>query len=180
MDNNLAGFKKASKTECVHNYNDLDDEAKELIKAANWVRQYAYVPYSNFKVGAAFRTKEGRIYSGCNVENAAFSPSICAERNAICKAVSDGFKEFTAGAVVACQEKVLTPPCGVCRQTIMEFAKEDVIIYVTKATDYVEQLTELNGPVLCTSIYNLLPYAFCNYQENDCETVVDEVYNVYR
>ncbi|KAL9890819.1 cytidine deaminase-like [Glossina fuscipes fuscipes] len=175
MDNNLTGLMRASITECVHNYNDLDDEAKELIKAANWVRQYAHVPYSNFKVGAAFRTKEGRIYSGCNVENAAFSPSICAERNAICKAVSDGFKEFTNAAVVAYQEKVLTPPCGVCRQSIMEFAKEDIIIYITKATDYVEQLAEINGPVLCTSIYNLLPYGFRNYQENQTKHIIDDV-----
>lgn len=154
---------------------------KELLRAANSVRQHAYVPYSNFKVGAAFRSKCGRIFTGCNVENAAFTPSSCAERTAICKAVSEGVREFTAAAVVAYQEDAFTTPCGVCRQFIMEFADGDIPLYVAKAvaTDQpqiIANLLHANGDkwenppddsVLCTSIYNLLPNGFRNYKKID-------------
>ncbi|KAM7361161.1 cytidine deaminase-like [Cochliomyia hominivorax] len=174
----VTGLKKADIEETVKLYKDLDDSAKELLRAANKVRQYAYVPYSNFKVGAAFRSKCGRIFSGCNVENAAFTPSSCAERTAICKAVSEGVREFYAAAVVAYQEDAFTTPCGVCRQFIMEFADSDIPLYVAKAvqTDVknLEDLKNLdtleNSPsdnVLCTSIYNLLPNGFRNYKKQE-------------
>ncbi|XP_061398472.1 cytidine deaminase-like [Musca vetustissima] len=162
----VTGLKKANIPETIKLYQDLDDDSKELLRCANKVRQNAYVPYSNFKVGAAFRTKCGRIFSGCNVENAAFTPGSCAERTALCKAVSEGFREFSAGAVVAYQEDAFTPPCGVCRQFIMEFAADDLPIYVTKAVEgTTEKLENHAGDhVLCTSIYNLLPNGFRNFK----------------
>lgn len=138
------------------------------MRNANKVRQNAYVPYSNFKVGSAFRTSCGRIFTGCNVENAAFTPCSCAERTALCKAISEGFKEFVAGAVVAYQEDAFTTPCGVCRQFIMEFASQDIPIYVAKAVENLENQDKLENQntdqVLCTSIYNLLPNGFRNYK----------------
>ena len=92
---------------------------EELIQKAKEGREHAYAPYSHFKVGAALLTKSGRIFTGCNVENAAYSPGNCAERTAVFKAVSEGEREFAAlciigGAEAGCLE--LCPPCGVCRQ----------------------------------------------------------------
>lgn len=110
---------------------NADGEAKTsprtLLDAAFAARRKAYTPYSNFQVGAALLTKSGRIYSGCNIENAAYSPSICAERTAIFKAVSEGEREFTAIAIVGgpkgfSEEKCgVCAPCGICRQVMMEF-----------------------------------------------------------
>ncbi len=94
-------------------------EKEELIKAAQDAREKAYAPYSKFKVGAALRTKSGKIYTGCNVENAVYGATACAERVAIWKAVSEGEKEFSHIAIVADTEE-LTPPCGICRQVIWE------------------------------------------------------------
>lgn len=108
-------------------------------------------PYSKFKVGAAIRVSDGTIIAGCNVENAAYSPSICAERTAACKAVSSGYLEFKSVAVVAYQEKSFTTPCGVCRQVLSEFAKDDILIYVAKPAPC---------RVLVTSIKSLLPFSF--------------------
>ena len=97
---------------------------EELLRKAKEGREHAYAPYSHFKVGAALLTKSGRIFTGCNVENAAYSPGNCAERTAVFKAVSEGEREFAAlciigGAEAGCLE--LCPPCGVCRQVLMEF-----------------------------------------------------------
>lgn len=109
-------------------------------------------PYSKFKVGAAIRLSNGTIVRGCNVENAAYGPSVCAERTAICKAVSEGFTEFKALAVVAFQEHSFTTPCGVCRQFLSEFVEaEDIPIYVSKPEP---------NKVLVTSIKALLPISF--------------------
>ncbi len=97
---------------------------KALLKAAIAAREKAYTPYSRFKVGAALLTKSGKIYSGCNIENAGYTPSNCAERTAFFKAVSEGELEFEAIAIVAGPEGgelVFTAPCGVCRQVMMEF-----------------------------------------------------------
>lgn len=91
-----------------------------LIEAAKQARENAHAPYSNFRVGAALRSTSGRIFGGCNVENATFGLTICAERVAIFKAVSEGERGFSAIAVVTDTE-VLTPPCGACRQLIWEF-----------------------------------------------------------
>lgn len=100
----------------------------ELIEAAKKARENSHAPYSKFRVGAAVRTKDGKIYTGCNIETASFSPTICAERVAIWKAVSEGESEFTEIAVVADTEE-LTPPCGVCRQIIWEFCGDIPVIF---------------------------------------------------
>ena len=92
----------------------------ELIHKAIAAREFAYAPYSNFCVGAALLTKSGKIYTGCNVENAGYSATNCAERTALFKAVSDGAHEFVAIAIAT--EKALAWPCGICRQALCEFA----------------------------------------------------------
>lgn len=97
--------------------------------------------------------KNGEIVRGCNVENGAYTPSSCAERTAICKAVSDGFREFVAIAVVAFQEEAFTSPCGVCRQVLSEFAKTDFPVYIAKP---------VHARVLVTSVFELLPNRFCS------------------
>lgn len=100
--------------------------------------KYAYTPYSNFKVGAALLTKDGEIYTGCNIENAAYGPSNCAERTAFFKAVSEGERDFQAICIVGGMNGVLTDytaPCGVCRQVMMEFCEIDkfqIILAVDK------------------------------------------------
>jgi cytidine deaminase len=95
------------------------DDQERLIQAALDVRQHCYVPYSGYRVGAALLTPQGQIIAGCNIENAAYSPSICAERTAIFKAISEGRREFVAIAVVTDNAG---SPCGVCRQVLFEFA----------------------------------------------------------
>lgn len=99
----------------------------ELLGKAKEAKKNAYAPYSNFRVGAALLTKDGKVYTGCNVENAAYSVTCCAERVALYKAVSSGVKEFEAIAVTS-DSDALTFPCGVCRQALYEFAPDmDVI-----------------------------------------------------
>lgn len=97
----------------------------ELIKEALEARKMAYTPYSHFNVGAALLTKDGRVYRGCNIENASYTPSNCAERTAFFKAVSDGIMDFSAIAIVGGPAKTgslsICSPCGVCRQVMMEF-----------------------------------------------------------
>ena len=100
-------------------------DRSELVRLALEARQKAYTPYSHFKVGAALLTKEGKVYQGCNIENAAYTPSNCAERTAFFKAVSEGNYDFAAIAIVGgaedAKELELCAPCGVCRQVMMEF-----------------------------------------------------------
>lgn len=99
----------------------------ELLEQAKKAKEYAYVPYSNFRVGAALLGKSGKVYLGCNVENAAYSVTNCAERTALFKAVSEGEREFAAIAVTSDSDDI-TYPCGVCRQALVEFAPDmDVI-----------------------------------------------------
>jgi|SRR5687768_17461795 len=126
----------------------MENTKKELIEAARRVRERAYAPYSNFKVGAAVRTKSGKIYTGCNVESASYGLTVCAERVAVWKAVSEGEKEFTDIAVVADTEE-LTPPCGVCRQIIWEFGGDIPITFAN-----------LHGKTETVKISELLPRAF--------------------
>ena len=114
---------------------------KKLMNEAILARENAYAPYSNFKVGAALLTGSGRIYRGCNIENAGFSPSNCAERTAFFKAVSEGELEFKAIAIAAGPEDgplKFTAPCGVCRQVMMEFCDYEGfrIILGTGPDDY--------------------------------------------
>lgn len=107
-------------------------EYKELMRLACEARERAYAPYSGFAVGAALLSKSGRVYTGCNIENAAYSPTNCAERTAFFKAVSEGEQEFVAIAVTGGKagEKAgqTCAPCGVCRQVMAEFCRGDFVI----------------------------------------------------
>ena len=111
----------------------------ELIEKAKKAREFSYSPYSNYMVGAAVLTVEGDIYTGCNIENAAYGPTNCAERTAIFKAVSEGKKAFTAIAIVGGKRGSAgdyAAPCGVCRQVMMEFCKpEEMQVIVAKNTE---------------------------------------------
>ena len=114
---------------------------EKLIDTAIKQLDFSYTPYSGFKVGAALLTKKGEIYTGCNIENAGYTPSNCAERTAFFKAVSEGERSFAAIAIVAGPENgdlVLTAPCGVCRQVMMEFCDYETfpIILGTSPKDY--------------------------------------------
>ena len=120
----------------------------ELVAAAADVREKAYAPYSNFKVGAAVETDEGNIYTGCNVESASYGLTVCAERVAIWKGISRGEKRFGRIAVVVDTEE-LTPPCGVCRQIIWEFCGDVPVI-----------LANLHGKSETVMMSELLPRAF--------------------
>ena len=103
-------------------------QIQKLIRMAAEQMSYSYVPYSHFHVGAALLGKNGKIYGGCNIENAAYTPTNCAERTAFFKAVSEGVRDFTAICVVGGKDGILTEyaaPCGVCRQVMMEFCHPD-------------------------------------------------------
>lgn len=121
---------------------------KELVKKALEAREKAYAPYSNFKVGAALITKDKRIFTGCNIENASYGLSNCAERTAIFKAVSEGVKEIEAIAVV-CGGETHCSPCGACRQVIAEFGKDIKVIMANEKGEYT-----------VSNIQQLLPGAF--------------------
>lgn len=117
---------------------------EKLIKKSIEMLNFSYVPYSNFHVGAALLTSKGEIYTGCNIENAAYGPSNCAERTAIFKAVSEGKKDFEAIAVVGGKNGKIEdfcPPCGVCRQVLAEFCKKDFEIILAKSTDEYKIMT---------------------------------------
>ncbi|NLM41357.1 MAG: cytidine deaminase [Firmicutes bacterium] len=122
---------------------------RELMELAIQARERAYVPYSQFKVGAALLGADGQVYLGCNIENAAYGPTNCAERTAIFKAVSDGVRQFAALAVVADTEEPVAP-CGVCRQVMAEFFDPDTPVY----------LGNLRGDLHQTTLKELLPGAF--------------------
>ena len=124
-----------------------DQETHSLIELANAAREHAYAPYSNYAVGAALRTKSGRIYTGVNIENAAYPTGICAERVAVFKAVSDGEREFDAMAVVTDNGG---SPCGACRQVLAEFGLDTLILIANGDGKLVESLT----------VGELLPEAF--------------------
>lgn len=107
---------------------------KELIKIALDYRSRAYIPYSNFNVGAAVLCESGKIYGGCNIENASFGATNCAERTAIFKAVSEGESKIKAIAIVGSLSEI-TYPCGICRQVISEFGDDDVKVILAKSED---------------------------------------------
>lgn len=125
-----------------------DEQARQLVERAREARQKAYVPYSHFPVGAAVLTGSGRVFTGCNVENAAYGPTICAERTAVVKAVSEGEREIVAIAVVADTEGPCSP-CGICRQVISEFGKEIQVV-----------MANLAGAIRVKTIGELLPSTF--------------------
>ena len=112
-------------------------DGKQLVDLAIKAKENAYVPYSNFRVGAALLGKSGKVYLGCNVENASFGATNCAERTAIFKAVSEGEREFEAIAINADTEG-LTYPCGICRQVMMEFSRNFKIYISNMHGDYKE------------------------------------------
>ncbi len=119
-----------------------------LIKEAFEARKYAYIPYSDFAVGAALLTKDGQVFLGCNIENAAYSPTNCAERTAVFKAISEGVRDFVAIAICGGyhDETKFCYPCGVCRQVLMEFCNpaEFIILIAKSESEYKEyRLDEL-------------------------------------
>ena len=126
----------------------------ELVNLAIEAREHAYVPYSGFAVGAALLTKDGKVYQGCNIENSAFGPTNCAERTAFFTAVYQGERDFEAIAIVGGREgkpvSDLCAPCGVCRQVMREFCKNDFKIYLSKG----------DGDVLTYTLSDLLPLSF--------------------
>ena len=130
---------------------DLD---RELVDAACAVRERSHSPYSRFRVGAALRDASGGIHLGTNVENASFGLSICAERTAVGRAVTDGHRDFAAIAVCADGDEP-TPPCGACRQVLMEFGP-DMIVFVAGARGAA-------GPVKILTVADLLPEAFTSF-----------------
>ena len=110
----------------------------KLIETAMEQLKFSYTPYSNFKVGASLLTKNGQIYTGCNIENAAYTPTNCAERTAIFKAVSEGVREFDTICIVGGKDGILTEytaPCGVCRQVMMEFCDPETFQIILAAAD---------------------------------------------
>ncbi len=116
---------------------------KELIKQAFEARKNSYSPYSGFQVGAALEGKSGKVYTGCNVENAAYGPSNCAERTAFFKAVSEGEREFKRIAIVGGHEgeSVAPTPCGVCRQVMAEFCEPSFEVIMAVSEDEYEVMT---------------------------------------
>ena len=129
-------------------------EIQALIREAFEGQKFAYVPYSRFHVGAALRARDGRVFKGCNIENAGYTPTNCAERTALFKAVSEGVREFDAIAIVGSKvgEKntLVTGPCGVCRQALYEFGGPKLTVIMAKdENDYI-----------VTTLGDLLPYGF--------------------
>lgn len=129
-------------------------DERKLVELAKKAREYAYAPYSHFKVGAALLTKSGRVYMGCNVENVSFGAANCAERTAFFKAVSEGEHSFSAIAIVGApsgnETKDACAPCGICRQVMREFCDGDFKIV----------LEDGNGGVLSYTLAELLPESF--------------------
>ena len=126
---------------------------EQLIAMAKEAMTHAYVPYSGYKVGAALRCADGSVYCGCNIENAAYGPTNCAERTAFFTAVYEGKRDFTAIAVCGGKDGVITgafPPCGVCRQVMREFCEDDFLIFMVDAGDRYETRT----------LAEILPFSF--------------------
>jgi cytidine deaminase len=121
----------------------------ELIEEAKKAREMAYVPYSNFPVGAALLTSDGKVYRGCNIENAAYTMCNCAERTALFKAFSEGDKNYSMLAVVADTDRPCSP-CGACRQVIAELCDKEMVVV----------LTNLKGDIQKLTVRELLPGAF--------------------
>ena len=124
-----------------------EDWDKDLVKAAREARELAYAPYSGFRVGSALRSRQGRIFTGCNVENSSYGLTICAERVAICKAVSGGEREFEA--IVVCAPGA-PAPCGACRQFLYEFGPDLAVFLADPNEAYVGRV----------ELRDLLPSAF--------------------
>ena len=126
-----------------------EERIRELIAQAFSARERAYAPYSGFRVGAALEGKSGRIYPGCNIENAAYTPTNCAERTALFTAVSQGERSFRAIAIVS-DSKNPTPPCGVCRQVLAEFCEADMAVICA----------DRDGKYVVMTLSELIPMVF--------------------
>ena len=126
---------------------------EKLMDLAKEAMTHSYSPYSGYRVGAALLCADGTVYQGCNIENASFTPTVCAERSAVFKAVYDGHRDFTAIAVCGGKNGVITgafPPCGVCRQVLREFCRDDFTVY----------LAGVDGSFTALTLAELLPYSF--------------------
>ncbi|MBR5375987.1 MAG: cytidine deaminase, partial [Lachnospiraceae bacterium] len=130
-------------------------DERKLLEMAEKARGFSYSPYSGYSVGAALLAKSGKVYTGCNVENAAFTPGNCAERTAVFKAVSEGEREFEAiaiaGGKTGSDPKDACPPCGVCRQVLNEFVDAATFRVITRSS---------SGEPESHSLAELLPFAF--------------------
>ncbi len=134
----------------------LDQAQIQLLRdAALKALTHAHVPYSGFAVGAALLDSEAKVHTGCNVENASLGLSVCAERTAIFKAVSEGSRSFEAIAI-ATRAPELTPPCGACRQVLQEFAPDLAVV-----------LVNANGDTAQYRLSELMPFAFTDYREKE-------------
>ncbi|MGH9914622.1 MAG: cytidine deaminase [Pyrinomonadaceae bacterium] len=122
---------------------------KDLIEAASAAREHAYAPYSRFRIGAAVETGDGRIFTGCNIESSTYGLTICAERVALWKALSEGIREFKRIVIVA-DTKKLVPPCGACRQIVSDFCSAETEVVMANSSGEMEIVT----------IERLLPSAF--------------------
>lgn len=130
--------------------NNIEEkEIEKLILLARSAQERAYAPYSNFRVGACLKTCSGNYYLGCNIENAGYTPTVCAERTAMFKAIFDGERDFEAIAIISDSDN-FTSPCGVCRQVLAEFCKSDMPAI----------LANNKGEYRLTSVGELLPFAF--------------------
>lgn len=127
----------------------MDSGIKKLLESAKKAKEKAYAPYSHFHVGAAIRTPTGRIYSGCNVENTSYGLTICAERNAIFQMISDGENRIAEILVIGDTEEFL-PPCGACRQVIVEFSEKETFVYMCNK----------HGEYKKTTVDELIPFTF--------------------
>ena len=136
-------------------------DKKELVKEALAAREFAYTPYSEFNVGAALLCKNGRVFRGCNIESASYTPTNCAERTAFFKAVSEGEREFSAIAIVGgpagAPPADFCYPCGVCRQVMAEFCGRDFKVYIAKSESEIREY----------SLDEIIPFAFT--QEDLCK-----------
>jgi cytidine deaminase len=126
----------------------IEENLDTLIAAAKTAREKSVAPFSKFMVGAAIETEDGKVYTGCNIESASFGLTVCAERVAIWKALSEGERKFKT-LVISADTETLTPPCGTCRQIIWEFCKHAKIV-----------LTNLHGQQEVLEVTDLLPRAF--------------------
>lgn len=129
-------------------------QIQSLIRQALAARKFAYTPYSHFQVGAALLAQNGKVYTGCNIENAGYTPTNCAERTALFKAVSEGERQFSAIAIVGSMQgtvnTLVTGPCGVCRQALYEFSGPALNVIMAKTED----------DYIVTTLGELLPYGF--------------------
>ena len=139
----------------------------ELVKLALEARTMAYTPYSHHKVGAALLCKDGTVFKGCNIENAGYTPTNCAERTAVFKAVSEGYKDFDAIAVVGGMDNLkdlpLCAPCGVCRQVLNEFGDPEtfrIILAEVKNVDDLSNIKEEDVDITVNLLKDILPFGF--------------------